>query len=99
MVRTGSMPHSLNTRDRVNGGRASDASSWGSANTRPDQAARAPTREPGGCEKPDPETQGVGVPFLRACGHNVRVATTAPVIPASRLHGHSDRPSMVSVGT
>jgi cytochrome c oxidase subunit 3 len=30
--------------------------------------------------------------------HNVRVAT-ATVIPASRLHGHSDRPSMVSVGT
>jgi cytochrome c oxidase subunit 3 len=30
--------------------------------------------------------------------HNVRVAT-ASVIPASRLHGHSDRPSMVSVGT
>lgn len=30
--------------------------------------------------------------------HNVRVAT-ATVIPASRLHGHHDRPSMVSVGT
>jgi cytochrome c oxidase subunit 3 len=28
-----------------------------------------------------------------------RVATSAPVIPASRLHGHHDRPSMVSVGT
>src|ERR1043165_2591909 len=28
-----------------------------------------------------------------------RVATTASVIPASRLHGHHDRPSMVSVGT
>ncbi|HSV40990.1 MAG TPA: heme-copper oxidase subunit III [Nocardioidaceae bacterium] len=27
------------------------------------------------------------------------VATTASVIPASRLHGHHDRPSMVSVGT
>ncbi|MGZ4460118.1 MAG: aa3-type cytochrome oxidase subunit III [Nocardioidaceae bacterium] len=27
------------------------------------------------------------------------MATTAPVIPASRLHGHHDRPSMVSVGT
>ena len=32
--------------------------------------------------------------------HNVRVATaSAPMIPASRLHGHHDRPSMVSVGT
>ena len=30
--------------------------------------------------------------------HNVRVAT-ATAIPASRLHGHHDRPSMVSVGT
>jgi cytochrome c oxidase subunit 3 len=28
-----------------------------------------------------------------------RVATSAAVIPASRLHGHHDRPSMVSVGT
>jgi cytochrome c oxidase subunit III len=28
-----------------------------------------------------------------------RVATTSAVIPASRLHGHHDRPSMVSVGT
>ena len=27
------------------------------------------------------------------------VATTTSVIPASRLHGHHDRPSMVSVGT
>src|SRR6476620_4857292 len=27
------------------------------------------------------------------------VATTASAIPASRLHGHHDRPSMVSVGT
>jgi cytochrome c oxidase subunit III len=27
------------------------------------------------------------------------VATSASVIPASRLHGHHDRPSMVSVGT
>jgi cytochrome c oxidase subunit 3 len=31
-------------------------------------------------------------------GHNGRVAT-ASALPASRLHGHSDRPSMVSVGT
>jgi len=30
--------------------------------------------------------------------HNGDVATTA-TIPASRLHGHSDRPSMVAVGT
>jgi cytochrome c oxidase subunit III len=28
-----------------------------------------------------------------------RVATSSAVIPASRLHGHHDRPSMVSVGT
>ena len=28
-----------------------------------------------------------------------RVATSTAVIPASRLHGHHDRPSMVSVGT
>ena len=32
-------------------------------------------------------------------GHNGRVATAAATIPASRLHGHHDRPSMVSVGT
>ena len=31
--------------------------------------------------------------------HNERVATTEAVIPASRLHGQHDRPSMVSVGT
>ena len=31
--------------------------------------------------------------------HNGEVATTATAIPASRLHGHHDRPSMVSVGT
>ncbi len=31
--------------------------------------------------------------------HNEPVATSASVIPASRLHGHHDRPSMVSVGT
>jgi cytochrome c oxidase subunit 3 len=28
-----------------------------------------------------------------------RVATSSAVIPASRLHGHHDRPSMVAVGT
>ena len=28
-----------------------------------------------------------------------RVATSTAVIPASRLHGHHDRPSMVSIGT
>ena len=27
------------------------------------------------------------------------VATASTTIPASRLHGHHDRPSMVSVGT
>jgi cytochrome c oxidase subunit 3 len=32
-------------------------------------------------------------------GHNDPVASTASAIPASRLHGHHDRPSMVSVGT
>jgi cytochrome c oxidase subunit III len=31
--------------------------------------------------------------------HNDPVATAAATIPASRLHGHHDRPSMVSVGT
>ena len=31
--------------------------------------------------------------------HNEPVATTEAVIPASRLHGQHDRPSMVSVGT
>ena len=31
--------------------------------------------------------------------HNERVATAQATIPASRLHGHHDRPSMVSVGT
>ncbi len=31
--------------------------------------------------------------------HNETVATIAPEIPASRLHGQHDRPSMVSVGT
>ena len=34
-------------------------------------------------------------------GHDIMapVATSTAVIPASRLHGHHDRPSMVSVGT
>jgi len=32
-------------------------------------------------------------------GHNDPVASSASAIPASRLHGHHDRPSMVSVGT
>src|SRR4028118_753087 len=32
-------------------------------------------------------------------GNNEGVATAAATIPASRLHGHHDRPSMVSVGT
>src|ERR1700759_4972268 len=36
--------------------------------------------------------------LVTAWGNNDRVATTA-AIPASRLHGHDDRPSMVSVGT
>ena len=36
--------------------------------------------------------------LAQANRHNVRVAT-ATAIPASRLHGHHDRPSMVSVGT
>jgi cytochrome c oxidase subunit III len=44
-------------------------------------------------------TQGVGVPRLRHGRHNDRVASSASVIPASRLHGSHDRPSMVSVGT
>src|SRR4051794_10755001 len=44
-------------------------------------------------------SQGVGVPVPRTCGHNEPVATASTTIPASRLHGHHDRPSMVSVGT
>jgi cytochrome c oxidase subunit III len=36
---------------------------------------------------------------MRTSRHNERVATSASAIPASRLHGHHDRPSMVSVGT
>jgi cytochrome c oxidase subunit 3 len=39
------------------------------------------------------------VPRVSLDLHNGRVATTATAIPASRLHGHHDRPSMVSVGT
>src|SRR6476620_9596606 len=41
---------------------------------------------------------GVGVASPRATDIMGRVAT-ATAIPASRLHGHHDRPSMVSVGT
>src|SRR4051812_23325542 len=44
-------------------------------------------------------SQGVGVPVPGTCGHNEPVATASTTIPASRLHGHHDRPSMVSVGT
>ena len=39
------------------------------------------------------------MPLLDLCGHNECVATATATIPASRLHGHHDRPSMVSVGT
>ena len=40
------------------------------------------------------------MPFPVATGNNAGVVTaTAPDIPASRLHGHQDRPSTVSVGT
>ena len=45
------------------------------------------------------ETEGVGVAPAGLNRHNEPVATTASAIPASRLHGHHDRPSMVSVGT
>jgi cytochrome c oxidase subunit 3 len=38
------------------------------------------------------------VPSYPGASHNEDVAT-ATAIPASRLHGHHDRPSMVSVGT
>jgi cytochrome c oxidase subunit III len=39
------------------------------------------------------------VPLVPTNGHNGSVATATATIPASRLHGHHDRPSMVSVGT
>ena len=39
------------------------------------------------------------MPATDAEGHNAGVASTATAIPASRLHGQGDRPSMVSVGT
>ena len=39
------------------------------------------------------------MPLVLANGHNDSVATATATIPASRLHGHHDRPSMVSVGT
>ena len=50
---------------------------------------------PDGLDAPDP---GVGVPSGPATDIMAPVAT-ATAIPASRLHGHHDRPSMVSVGT
>ncbi len=39
------------------------------------------------------------MPLVPSNGHNDCVATATATIPASRLHGHHDRPSMVSVGT
>ena len=39
------------------------------------------------------------MPSPATAGHNERVASTASAIPASRLQGQHDRPSMVSVGT
>ena len=39
------------------------------------------------------------MPLVPTNGHNGSVATATATIPASRLHGHHDRPSMVSVGT
>ena len=39
------------------------------------------------------------MPLLDLSGHNECVATATATIPASRLHGQHDRPSMVSVGT
>src|SRR4029450_3864881 len=44
------------------------------------------------------QTEGVGVPSGRSIDI-MRPVATATTIPASRLHGHHDRPSMVSVGT
>lgn len=38
------------------------------------------------------------MPWFNEWGNN-EVVATATAIPASRLHGHHDRPSMVSVGT
>ena len=39
------------------------------------------------------------MPSVGAGSHNGEVATATAAIPASRLHGDHDRPSMVSVGT
>src|SRR3989337_1569944 len=39
------------------------------------------------------------MPSPPGSSHNALVATAAATIPASRLLGHHDRPSMVSVGT
>ena len=44
------------------------------------------------------QMRGVDVPSNRHT-YIMNTVATATVIPASRLHGHQDRPSMVSVGT
>src|SRR4029079_6499631 len=43
--------------------------------------------------------RGSGCPSRRGWGIIAPVAAASTTIPASRLHGHHDRPSMVSVGT
>src|SRR5690606_27548874 len=48
--------------------------------------------------RPDQST-GVDVPFVPTTYIMIPVATATTAIPASRLHGQHDRPSMVSVGT
>ena len=60
--------------------------------------ARPRPRARARCELYDGETQGARGALSGQSRHNDRVAT-ATAIPASRLHGHHDRPSMVSVGT
>ena len=51
------------------------------------------------CEEDDSPGPGVMVPLRLVIDIMARVATSTAVIPASRLHGQHDRPSMVSVGT
>src|SRR3954451_2539193 len=92
-VSTGSSDHAVNTRENSKGARsardpASDRTTTGSS-------VGAVSR----CGEHDHRTEGVRGGTARPNRHNEPVATTAAAIPASRLHGHHDRPSMVSVGT
>src|SRR4029078_2817907 len=51
------------------------------------------------CENMSSVRGGSGCPTTPARVIMAPVATASTTIPASRLHGHHDRPSMVSVGT